>query len=66
MLMGGRATTAVPAAIQEAERQFENWRRERKRDERIPKNLWAMAMGLAKQHGVWPAQRGLCTWTTAG
>jgi hypothetical protein len=59
MLMSERPTIAVPAAIQEAQLQFENWRRERKRGERIPENLWAMAVELAKQHGVWPAARAL-------
>jgi len=57
--MSERPTIAVPAAIQEAELQFENWRRDRKRGERIPENLWAMAVELAKQHGVWPTARVL-------
>jgi hypothetical protein len=59
MLMSERPTIAVPAAIQEAQVEFENWRRERKRGERIPENLWATAMELAKQHGVWPTARAL-------
>jgi hypothetical protein len=50
--MSERPTIAVPAAIPEAERQFENWRRKRKPGERIPEDLWAMAVALAKQHGV--------------
>src|SRR5262249_40535235 len=45
-------TTAVPAEIQEAQLQFENWRQERERGGRIPENLWARAVELAKQHGV--------------
>ena len=57
--MSERPTIAVPAAIQEAQVQFENWRRERKRGERIPENLWAAAVELAKQHGVWPTARSL-------
>jgi hypothetical protein len=59
MLMSERPTIAVPAAIQEAQVEFEKWRRERKRGERIPENLWATAMELAKQHGVWPTARAL-------
>jgi hypothetical protein len=59
MLMSERPTIAVPAAIQEAQVEFENWRRERKRGERIPENRWATAMELAKQHGVWPTARAL-------
>ena len=57
--MSERPTITVPAAIQEAQLQFENWRRERNRGERIPDNLWAMAVELAKQHGVWPVARAL-------
>src|SRR5881227_3442218 len=34
-------------------------RRGRKRGERIPGNLWAAAVELAKQHGVWPTARAL-------
>src|SRR5881296_3921346 len=59
MLMSERPNVAVPAAIQEAQLEFENWRRDRKRGERIPGNLWAAAVELAKQHGVWPAARAL-------
>src|SRR5438552_15747486 len=59
MLMSERPNVAVPAAIQEAQLEFENWRRDRKRGERIPRNLWAAPVELAKQHGVWPAARAL-------
>jgi hypothetical protein len=59
MLMSERPTVTVPAEIEEAQRQFENWRRERKRAEHIPENLWAVAVELAKQHGVWPTARAL-------
>ncbi|HLQ78570.1 MAG TPA: hypothetical protein VK210_14515 [Terriglobia bacterium] len=57
--MNERPTVTVPAEIEEAQRQFENWRGERKRGERIPKNLWGSAVELAKQHGVWPTARAL-------
>ena len=50
--MSERPTVAIPAEIQEAQLQFENWRRERKRGERIPENLWVTAVELAKQYGV--------------
>ena len=40
--MSERPNVAVPAAIQEAQLEFENWRRDRKRGERIPGNLWAV------------------------
>ena len=57
--MSQKPTVAAPAAIQEAQLQFENWRRERKRGEHIPGNLWAVAVELARQHGVWPTARAL-------
>ena len=57
--MSERPTVRVPAEIEEAGLQFENWRRERKRGQRIPKDLWATAVGLAKQHGVWAVARAL-------
>ena len=57
--MNERPTETVPAEIEDAQLQFENWRRERKRGQRIPENLWETAVELAKQHGVWPAARAL-------
>ena len=57
--MSERPTIAVPAEIEEAQLQFEAWRRDRKRGQRIPEDLWAMAVELAKQHGVWPTARSL-------
>jgi len=59
MLMKERPTVTVPAEIEEAQLQFENWRCERKRGQRIPENLWGTAVELAKQHGVWPTARAL-------
>jgi hypothetical protein len=59
MLMSERPTLSVPGGIEEARQQFENWRRERKRGERIPANLWATAVALAKEHGVWPTAKAL-------
>ena len=57
--MSERPTVTVPAEIQEAQLQFENWRGQRKRGERIPENLWVTAVALAKEHGVWPTARAL-------
>ena len=57
--MRERLAIAVPAAIQEAQQQFENWRGQRKRGERIPESLWTTSVELAKQHGVWPLARAL-------
>ena len=57
--MSERPTVSIPAEIEEARQQFESWRGERKRGERIPANLWATAVELAKQHGVWPTAKAL-------
>lgn len=57
--MSERPTVAVPAAIREAQLEFESWRRERRRGQRIPDSLWLMAVELAKQHGMWPTARAL-------
>lgn len=57
--MSERPTVSVSTEIEEAQEQFENWRRGRKRGERIPADLWASAVALAKQHGVWPTAKAL-------
>ena len=57
--MSERPTVSVSTEIEEAQEQFENWRRGRKRGERIPADLWATAVALAKQHGVWPTAKAL-------
>jgi len=57
--MSERPTVSVSTEIEEAQEQFENWRRGRKRGERIPADLWAAAEALAKQHGVWPTAKAL-------
>jgi hypothetical protein len=60
MLMSERLPTiGVPAEIEETQLQFEAWRRERKRGQRIPEKLWAAAVEMGKQHGVWPTARAL-------
>ena len=45
--MSERPTVSVPAEIEEAQLQFEAWRRERKRGQRIPESLWLTAVELA-------------------
>ena len=57
--MSERPTVSVPAEIEKAQLQFEAWRRERQRGQRIPESLWLTAVELAKQHGVWPTARAL-------
>ena len=57
--MSERPTVSVSSEIEEARQQFEDWRRGRKRGERIPADLWATAVALAKEHGVWPTAKAL-------
>ena len=57
--MSERPTVSVPAEIEKAQLQFEAWRSERQRGQRIPESLWLTAVELAKQHGVWPTARAL-------
>ena len=57
--MSERPTVSVPAEIEKAQLQFEAWRGERQRGQRIPESLWLTAVELAKQHGVWPTARAL-------
>jgi hypothetical protein len=59
MLMTERPTVSVAAEIAEAQQRFENWRRDRKRGERVPADLWGTAVALAKEHGVWPTAKAL-------
>ncbi len=47
-----RRRKTVPAELSQAERAFVKWRRSRKRGERIPAKLWALAVELAATHGV--------------
>lgn len=42
----------VPARLMRLEQRFAEWRRTRKRGERIPRSLWASAAKLAAKYGV--------------
>lgn len=57
--MNDKPTVTVPTEIEETRLELENWRRERKRGQRIPENLWVKVVELARQHGVWPVARAL-------
>ena len=39
-------------AFAPAEREFAKWRKKRRRGERIPEELWTLAVELATEHGV--------------
>lgn len=47
-----RVTPAVPAGMRRVHRRFEHWRSRQKARLPIPKPLWAAAVKLAQDHGV--------------
>lgn len=49
----------VPAGIERVRAEFESWRAQKRRGERIPETLWGAAARAAKQHGVYPVSRAL-------
>jgi hypothetical protein len=50
--MGARERNGVPQALARARGQFQAWRGQRTRGDRIPEHLWALAVRLVKRHGV--------------
>lgn len=57
--MGTRATGAVAGELAEVKRGFDQWRRSRQRERRIPEPLWRMAVKAAARHGVQATARRL-------
>jgi len=53
-----RAATGSPD-IERVRRRIEQWRRTRAKKTRMPEELWAAAVGLAREHGVYAAARGV-------
>jgi hypothetical protein len=43
---------AVPMTLEQARQQFESWRGTRPRVSPIPETLWALAVSMAREHGV--------------
>jgi hypothetical protein len=50
--MDGKTTCTAAGELGEAKRRFERWRRSRERRERIPDELWQLAVRVATVHGV--------------
>src|SRR3954451_7028145 len=50
--MGAIERGPLPAELLQARSRFQAWRGRRKVGERIPQPLWALAVRLAKAHGV--------------
>ncbi len=52
-------SSTLPARLVVARRRLERWRRRRNRPARIPEDLWALAVELAREHGLAPTARAL-------
>ena len=50
--MGARARGSLPSDLAQARNRFQAWRAQRTGRGRIPHALWALAVQLAKGHGV--------------
>ena len=57
--MGAIERGALPADLERARSRFQAWRGRRKIGTRIPRTLWALAVRLAKTHGVCRAATAL-------
>jgi hypothetical protein len=50
--MRSRKSRAIPARLEAGRRRFEQWRRTRKGQARIPESLWTSAVKLADAYGL--------------
>ena len=50
--MGTSPHAQLPPDLLRGQRQFQTWREQRKPGDSIPESLWAIAIRLAKAHGV--------------
>jgi hypothetical protein len=57
--MGKRAKYEMPAALREAQQRFEEWRSSQTGRRPIPDPLWALAVELGRQHGVFRTAQAL-------
>jgi hypothetical protein len=58
--MGTKKREPLPPDLVRGRGRFQAWRRQRKAGGRIPQALWAMAIRLAKAHGVSRTAAVLC------
>jgi hypothetical protein len=52
-------TPVVPVEMEQARQELERWRSTRPHRSPIPESLWAVAVELARQHGIHPTARAL-------
>jgi hypothetical protein len=57
--MGAIERGSLPADLERARSRFQAWRTRRKAGTRIPRTLWAVAVRLAKTHGLCRAATAL-------
>ncbi len=57
--MIARKTTRIPTRMEQARQRLERWRSTRPHRTRIPESLWAAAVELARQHGVFRTAKAL-------
>jgi len=57
--MGGVKETLLPVVFSEVQVRFDRWRSAKRPRARIPEDLWSMAVGLAREHGVNRTARAL-------
>ena len=55
----GHGNVARSARIEAVRRRIEHWRRVRERRSPMPAPLWAAAVALAAEHGIYPIARAL-------
>jgi hypothetical protein len=55
----GQRKPGVSARVDKLRNRLEHWRRTRRKGTRIPEALWAVAVDLARVHGVNPIARSL-------
>jgi len=57
-MKGKKKTNVVPVGLRRGRERFERWRATRQ-NRRIPATLWKLAVGLAKEFGVYRTSRSL-------
>jgi len=57
--MSARRTAVFPAGMEPVRQRLDRWRERRTPGSAMPESLWAMAVKVARRHGVYPTARAL-------
>jgi hypothetical protein len=57
--MSARKTAVICRGMEQVRQRLERWRQTRAPGLALPENLWAAAVKVARQHGVYPTARAL-------